>query len=151
MLGWFFRKAFFFPDAAIQKSSLNPPDGQFLKAQAIYTVPNGLPDEFERFRNLKSINRFPVILFVGLIREEKGVEILIEAAHHGHRTLAVAIPGRYPVQARASHFRPVFDIAKIVIMVAGRLLASGMAPIGLWRSLRPPVVLPGRQGQGAVQ
>ena len=78
--GWFFRKAFFFPDAAIQKSSLNPPDGQFLKAQAIYTVPNGLPDEFERFRNLKPINPVPLILFVGLMKEEKGVGVLVEAA-----------------------------------------------------------------------
>ncbi|MEJ6022751.1 glycosyltransferase family 2 protein [Ramlibacter sp. PS4R-6] len=75
-------------------------------------------------------------------------EILIEAAARGHRTLAVAIPGRYPVQARASHFRPVIDIAKIVIMVAGRLLAQGMAPLGLWRSLHQPVVLPGRRGTG---
>jgi glycosyltransferase involved in cell wall biosynthesis len=78
--GWFFRQAFFFPDAAIQKSSLNPPDGQFLKAQAIYTVPNGLPDEFERFRNLKPINPVPLILFVGLMKEEKGVGVLVEAA-----------------------------------------------------------------------
>jgi hypothetical protein len=50
-------------------------------------------------------------------------------------TLSVAIPGRYPTSARASHFRPVIDIAKIVIMVAGRLLRKGMAPVGLWRSL----------------
>lgn len=71
-------------------------------------------------------------------------EILIEAARRGHPTLAVAIPGRYPVHARASHFRPVVDIAKIVIMVAGRLLRQGMAPLGLWRSLQPAVVLPGR-------
>jgi len=80
IVGWLFRSAFFFPDAAIHKSSLNPPDGQFLKAKAVYTVANGLPDQFERFRNLKPINRFPVILFVGLMKEEKGVEILIEAA-----------------------------------------------------------------------
>ena len=78
--GWFFRKAFFFPDAAIQKSSLNPADGQFFKAQAIYTVANGLPDEFERFRNLKPANPVPVILFVGLMKEDKGVEVLIDAA-----------------------------------------------------------------------
>jgi len=77
---WLFRKAFFFPDAAIQKSSLNPPDGQFLKAQAIYTVPNGLPDEYGRFQKLKPVNPVPVILFVGLMREEKGVDVLIEAA-----------------------------------------------------------------------
>jgi glycosyltransferase involved in cell wall biosynthesis len=71
-------------------------------------------------------------------------EILIESARRGHTTLAVAIPGRYPLLARPSHFRPVVDIAKIVVMVAGRLLRSGMAPLGLWRSLKPATVLPGR-------
>jgi glycosyltransferase involved in cell wall biosynthesis len=76
-------------------------------------------------------------------------EILIEAARHGHKTLAVAIPGRYPANARASHFRPVFDIAKIVVMVGGRLLRRGMAPLGLWRSLQAPAVLPGRRGARA--
>ncbi len=76
-------------------------------------------------------------------------EILIEAARRGYRTLAVAIPGRYPVYARASHFRPVVDIAKIVVMVAGRLLRLGMAPVGLWRSLKPPVVLAGRASRVA--
>ena len=76
-------------------------------------------------------------------------EILIEAARRGHPTLAVAIPGRYPVHARASHFRPVIDIAKIVVMVAGRLLRQGMAPLGLWRSLKPAPVLPGRTAVAA--
>jgi glycosyltransferase involved in cell wall biosynthesis len=77
---WLFRKAFFFPDAAIQKSSLNPPDGEFVKARRVYIVPNGCPDQFERFRQPGPVNLAPVILFVGLITEEKGVEVLIEAA-----------------------------------------------------------------------
>ena len=68
-------------------------------------------------------------------------EILIEAADHGHLTLAVAIPGRYPQNARRSHFRPVVDIAKIVVMVGARLLKKGMHPLGLWRSLQPIEVL----------
>ncbi|MDB6002019.1 MAG: glycosyltransferase family 2 protein [Rhizobacter sp.] len=68
-------------------------------------------------------------------------EILIEAADHGHLTLAVAIPGCYPANARRSHFRPVIDITKIVAMVGSRLLKKGMHPIGLWRSLRPIEVL----------
>ena len=71
-------------------------------------------------------------------------EILIVAAQHGHPTLAMAIPSSYPVNARPSHFRPVADIAKIVVMVAGKLLKQGMAPLGLWRSLKDAKVLPGR-------
>lgn len=68
-------------------------------------------------------------------------EILIEAAHQGHLTLAVTIPGHYPQDARPSHFRSVVDTARIVVMVAARLLRKGMYPRGLWRSLQRPQVL----------
>jgi glycosyltransferase involved in cell wall biosynthesis len=61
-------------------------------------------------------------------------EILIAAGAHGVRSVAVSIPGIYPPTARRSHFRPVVDIARIVAMVACRLLRSGMHPAGLWRS-----------------
>ena len=71
-------------------------------------------------------------------------EILIVAARQGHPTLAMAIPSSYPVNARPSHFRPVADIAKIVVMVAGKLLQQGMAPLGLWRSIKKATVIPGR-------
>jgi glycosyltransferase involved in cell wall biosynthesis len=70
-------------------------------------------------------------------------EILIEAARAGMPVLSVAIPGRYPAGARPSHFRPVLDIVKIILMVAGKLLRRGMFPAGLCRSLRRPVVLDG--------
>jgi glycosyltransferase involved in cell wall biosynthesis len=66
-------------------------------------------------------------------------EVLIAAGAMGVQSIAVAIPGIYPKAARPSHFRPVADIARIVFMVAGRLLRRGMHPLGLWRSLRLPV------------
>ena len=62
-------------------------------------------------------------------------EILIAAGARGVRSVAVSIPGIYPPAARPSHFRPVVDVARIVAMVAGRLLRRGMHPAGLWRSL----------------
>jgi hypothetical protein len=65
-------------------------------------------------------------------------EILIAAGRRGVRSVATAIPGIYPKHARPSHFRPVFDIARIVMMVAWRLLSRGMYPTGLWRSLKMP-------------
>ncbi|MCX7169495.1 MAG: glycosyltransferase family 2 protein [Proteobacteria bacterium] len=65
-------------------------------------------------------------------------EILIAAGRLGVQSVAVAIPGIYPKLARASHFRPVRDVARIVLMVGWRLLKRGMYPAGLWRSLKSP-------------
>lgn len=68
-------------------------------------------------------------------------EVLIAAADKNVRSVAVSIPGIYPKQARASHFRPVYDIGRIVLMVAGRLLSRGLYPAGLWRSLNLPMAI----------
>jgi len=63
-------------------------------------------------------------------------EILIDAARAGVTTVAAEIPALYAgTLRRPSHFRPVADIARIVMMVAGKLLARGMDPAGLRRSL----------------
>lgn len=67
-------------------------------------------------------------------------EVLIVAAHHGIRGVGVPIPGIYPKTARPSHFRPVADITRIVVMVAGHLVRRGFYPLGLWRSLGAPDV-----------
>ena len=54
-------------------------------------------------------------------------EILIEAARLGVRARCVPVQVVYGVRSRASHFRPVLDIARIVRMVAWRLIAKGLA------------------------
>lgn len=66
-------------------------------------------------------------------------EILIVGGRLGFQTVAVPIFPIYGRQlARRSHFRPFWDIVRIVQMVAGYLLRSGMYPSGLWRSLAEP-------------
>lgn len=62
-------------------------------------------------------------------------EVIIEGAKLGFLSQPVAISTIYRPDARASHFRPVMDIAKIVIMVAWKLISSGFNPLGLYRSL----------------
>ena len=79
-------------------------------------------------------------------------EILIEAGRRGITSLAVPVAAVYGAHLRASHFRKVADVALIVLMVARKLLARGLSPAGLLRSLRP-VALPapapgsGRKGE----
>ncbi|KAB7624185.1 glycosyltransferase family 2 protein [Alkalilimnicola sp. S0819] len=65
-------------------------------------------------------------------------EILIEAARLGYPTEPVPITAIYRPTARASYYRGGLDTWRIVRMVGGKLLARGMYPQGLWRSLRPP-------------
>jgi glycosyltransferase involved in cell wall biosynthesis len=62
-------------------------------------------------------------------------EILIAAARLGFPSRAVPVSALYPKAARASHFRPVRDIARITRMVAWKLLSRGMNPAGLRRVL----------------
>lgn len=64
-------------------------------------------------------------------------EALIDIAGAGVTILAEPIPAIYAGEgARPSHFRPVRDIAVIVLMVARRLLARAMYPAGLIASIR---------------
>lgn len=63
-------------------------------------------------------------------------EVIIDAARLGHDCLPVRISAIYRDNARASHFHPARDIARIVLMVAWKLLARGLYPAGLVRSLR---------------
>jgi glycosyltransferase involved in cell wall biosynthesis len=60
-------------------------------------------------------------------------EILIEAARHAVIATCVPISVVYSDRARASYFRPVVDVARIVRMVAWRLLREGT----LLRALDP--------------
>lgn len=62
-------------------------------------------------------------------------EVLIEAVRLGYGCHSIPIKSCYPTQARKSHFRPLVDIGAIVRMVAGKLLAQGMNPAGLYRIL----------------
>lgn len=73
-------------------------------------------------------------------RRERGFvfesEILIDAVRRHFPCTVVPISSTYSSNARASHFRPVADITRIVLMVAWRLFSRGFYPQGLWRAMR---------------
>ncbi len=65
-------------------------------------------------------------------------EVLIAAARLGSRAIPVPVSACARRGVRPSHFRPCLDIARITAMVAWKLLARGMYPAGLYRSLYAP-------------
>lgn len=88
---------------------------------------------------------YPAVLLIDLPKQLQSLpgfvfesEILIHAGARGIFSRAVPIPAIYAAARRASHFRPVYDIALIVLMVARRLLARKMHLRGLMASLNRP-------------
>lgn len=63
-------------------------------------------------------------------------EVLIEAAKLGYRSIPLPIETEIRKASRASHFRPALDVFRITRMVAWKLLARGMYPTGLYRSMK---------------
>jgi hypothetical protein len=63
-------------------------------------------------------------------------ELLIDAARAGRKSVSVPVPALYSAAHRPSHFRPVLDITRIVIMVAGKLLSRAMYVPGLINVMR---------------
>lgn len=68
------------PALAIQLSQLNPEDGIYFSAKEIKYIPNGMEDEAKKYINQKKYKDEVVrILFVGVLREDKGLSVLLEA------------------------------------------------------------------------
>ena len=63
-------------------------------------------------------------------------EVLIAASRADIEIVCVPVSVTYANRARASHFRPLADFAKIGVMIAGRLFSTGFNLPGLFRSLR---------------
>jgi glycosyltransferase involved in cell wall biosynthesis len=68
------------PDCAILLSDRNPPDGARVGARRSISVPYGIPDEANGYRRGRPFDAVPRILYMGALRESKGVFVLLEAA-----------------------------------------------------------------------
>lgn len=81
---WCFRRAYYGADAAVRISELNPEDGKLLHAKSEYVIPNGIDDPCPGLvvspkKSLATVDNPLRILFVAILRESKGVMVLIEA------------------------------------------------------------------------
>jgi glycosyltransferase involved in cell wall biosynthesis len=83
-LPWLLKKAFWLaygkPALSIAISNYGMRDGEFLKSQEIVLILNGIPEpKILAAANSSAPNTMPEILFCGMVSEEKGVGILLEA------------------------------------------------------------------------
>jgi glycosyltransferase involved in cell wall biosynthesis len=74
-----FRIAYFSADAAIRLSEQTPPDAEALGARSEHIVPYGIKDYCTDRQLAISVSRPPHVLFVGVLKESKGVLVLLEA------------------------------------------------------------------------
>jgi glycosyltransferase involved in cell wall biosynthesis len=75
-----FEKAYFEPDVAIELSAAGPGDGLFLHAKHREIVPYGIPDHAKAWLDLpRPDNHTPVLLYAGVLRESKGILVLLDA------------------------------------------------------------------------
>ena len=83
-LPWLLQKAFQLayanPALSIVISNYGIRDGEFLKSKNIVLIPNGIPDQQDiDSTNNSATHDEPEILFCGMVSEEKGIGILLEA------------------------------------------------------------------------
>jgi glycosyltransferase involved in cell wall biosynthesis len=81
---WLFRRAYFGADAAVRISDLNPEDGKLLHAKQEFVIPNGIDDPCAGLVVAPRASAVSVldplrVLFVAILRESKGVMVLVEA------------------------------------------------------------------------
>jgi glycosyltransferase involved in cell wall biosynthesis len=70
------------PDLSIQLSALNPSDGNYFGSEKVCIIANGLEDAALPYIPFERNTGDTVhILFVGVLRQDKGVDVLIEAAN----------------------------------------------------------------------
>jgi glycosyltransferase involved in cell wall biosynthesis len=88
------RLAFAHPDLAILTSALNPRDDLLVQARRTAVVPCGIEDAAPRF-DRPPRGSAPVLLFVGVLQESKGVRVLLDAAkllvNRGHQLEVVCV------------------------------------------------------------
>lgn len=83
-LPWLLQKAFWLayrkPALSIAISDYGKRDGEFLRSQEIMIIPNGIPEQSTLSEvNKSTLKATPEILFCGMVSEEKGIGILLEA------------------------------------------------------------------------
>jgi glycosyltransferase involved in cell wall biosynthesis len=102
LLKLFFHIAYFGPDGTITMSEFSAPDCRVVKSKRDYIVHNGVDDHYSAYRsNSPDQDSIPKILFVGSLRESKGVLVLLEACkilHHINMDFELNIMGQFKTE-----------------------------------------------------
>lgn len=110
------KKVYGKPDIAVQLSLLNPEDGAYFGAKRVMSITNGLEDEAQSYlpfkRELRDNTRIQV-LFVGVLREDKGLSVLVDALHilkqKGVANVSAVIMGEFTSTEYQSEIRSLLE------------------------------------------
>jgi glycosyltransferase involved in cell wall biosynthesis len=129
----FFRLAYYGADAGIRLSELAPDDPRRLRARAEYVVPNGIEDDAVSFLDREERRAGPLrLLFVGLLCESKGVEVLVEACRQLRRRgvdFRLELVGRFESPAYERRVRGAIDEAGLADRIELPGVVTGRAKL----------------------
>ena len=111
-----FNWAYFEADLSIRLSKLSPPDGHLMECKNEIIVPNGIADQYPEFGAEKQDEATLTILFVGIVRESKGILVLLDACRllqHTDKLFQLKIMGKFSSRSfekKVRHFVVSHDL-----------------------------------------
>jgi glycosyltransferase involved in cell wall biosynthesis len=102
---FFLQRAYFYPEIAIRLSPSTDEDAKAIRARRELIVPYGIPDDASKVPKVESVEGELTVLFAGVLREDKGILILIEACaqlkHRGVRFKTVCMGSFFSDEIRS--------------------------------------------------
>lgn len=122
------------PDIGVQLSSLNPADADYFQAKRVFYIPNGLEDDAKGYLPFcREANSTIQILFVGILREDKGLTILINSMHSlmkkGVKNFTLTVMGDFN---SAEYEKELYDKIKMFDMKDHVLFIGSKAGLSKW-------------------
>lgn len=134
-LRWLLLSAYRSPDVTIRLAGLSPSDGRALGTRLDVVIPNGIPDVAGSFpRRKHGVDRPLQVLFVGALRESKGVLVVLESMRRLRatgRSVQAELVGDFGSADFAAQARAMLDHELLNDCVRIR---TGMSGAEKWRT-----------------
>lgn len=124
---FFVKAAYREPDVSIRLSKLNPEDGKMFKTKSEFIIPYGLEDSFNGYKNMLKTKDITNLLYVGVIKESKGIFVLLESfaqLSQSNRALELHLIGGFDSKQLEESVRDFISVRNLPVKLYSVLFGS---------------------------